>query len=130
MKRVHFILYVQDQDLSTRFYAATLGQEPVLKAPGMTEFALPGDAVLGLMPCAGIKRLLGEAIEDPMRAAGVPRAELYLLTDQPSAVFDRAVQAGGRILSPVTLRDWGDYVGYVADPDGHVLAFAQRETQL
>ena len=79
--RAHFILYVSDQSESARFYAAALGVAPRLDVPGMTEIALEG-CVLGLMPEAGIRRLLGDAIADPATARGVPRAELYLLVDE------------------------------------------------
>ncbi|MCA8979794.1 MAG: VOC family protein [Planctomycetes bacterium] len=126
MNAVHFILYVADQDASTRFYAAALQREPRLHVPGMTEFELPGSAVLGLMPAAGIRHLLGDALPDPARAAGVPRAELYLLVDDPESAHRRALDAGARELSAVEPRDWGDVTGYSLDPDGHVLAFAGR----
>lgn len=125
MTTAHFVLYVADQAPSTAFYEAVLGVEPRLNVPGMTEFDLTDGAVLGLMPEAGIKRLLGDALPDPSQAAGVPRAELYLLVDNASAYHERAVKAGARELSPVAPRDWGHAVGYVLDPDGHVVAFAQ-----
>ena len=35
------------------------------------------------------------------------------------------MHCGARLVSPVADRDWGDRVGYVADPDGHVIALAQ-----
>jgi uncharacterized glyoxalase superfamily protein PhnB len=124
--RAHLILYVADQARATTFYEAALGFAPSLDVPGMTEFALGGDAMLGLMPEAGIRRLLGDAIADPALAAGTPRAELYLVVPDADAAFERAVAAGARILSPVGRRDWGDRAGYLADRDGHVLAFADR----
>jgi catechol 2,3-dioxygenase-like lactoylglutathione lyase family enzyme len=120
----HFILYVADQARSARFYARVLDCAPRLDVPGMTEFDLPGGAVLGLMPEAGIKRLLGETLPDPARASGIPRAELYLLVDDPAAVHRRALDAGATELSPLLARDWGHRVAYALDPDGHVLAFA------
>lgn len=119
-----FILYVADQARSARFYAAVLQAAPRLDVPGMTEFALGDGAVLGLMPAAGIRRLLGDALPDPASAAGVPRAELYLLVPDPEAGHARALAAGAQELSPVRSRDWGHRVGYAMDPDGHVLAFA------
>lgn len=121
----HIILYVADQARSTAFYSAVLESTPRLFVPGMTEFDLPGGAVLGLMPTAGIKRLLGDALPDPSAGAGIPRAELYLVADDPEDCLDRAVAAGARQLSPVLPRDWGHDAGYALDPDGHVLAFAR-----
>lgn len=121
----HFILYVADQARSTEFYTAILG-EPRLNVPGMTEFDLPGGGVLGLMPEAGIRRLLGDALPDPGAARGVPRAELYLTHPDAERLHAVALASGARELSPMLARDWGDRAAYSLDPDGHVLAFAVR----
>ena len=125
MIAAHFILYVADQDRSTRFYTEVLGESPSLDVPGMTQFDLPGGSTLGLMPAAGIKRLLGDSLPDPQSAAGIPRTELYLLVPNPPAMLRMALAAGATELSPVQPRDWGDSAGYCLDPDGHVLAFAK-----
>jgi len=123
----HFILYVEDQERSTRFHATVLATAPRLDVPGMTEFALPGGAVLGLMPEASIVRLLGPALPDPAAARGVPRAELYLLVPDPAAYHARAIAAGARELSPLRSRSWGHVAAYSIDPDGHVIAFAAED---
>ena len=124
MKRAHFILYVRDQAVSRRFYARLLECEPRLDVPGMTEFALPGGAILGLMPQTGIRQLLGDVLPDPASATGTPRAELYLVGPDPAACHQRALLAGATELSPLARRDWGHDAAYSLDPDGHVLAFA------
>lgn len=123
-----FILYVRDQRRSATFYAATLACSPALDVPGMTEFPLGDGATLGLMPEAGIRRLLGEALPDPAAANGAPRAELYIRVDDPAGFHSRALAAGARELSPLSARSWGDAAAYSLDPDGHVLAFAKRMT--
>ncbi|OGK07941.1 MAG: glyoxalase [Candidatus Riflebacteria bacterium GWC2_50_8] len=122
--KANFILYVADQKLSTDFYAAVLARQPDLNVPGMTEFRISESCVLGLMPEAGIKRLLGESLPDPSAANGIPRAEVYLTVDGPQAYHQRAIENGARELSPLALRNWGDEVAYSLDPDGHVLCFA------
>ena len=124
--RPHFILYVRDQARAAAFYREVLSQEPRLDVPGMTEFALPGGSVLGLMPESGIDRLLGHAIDGLRRPSRVPRAELYLIADRAQEYGNRALEAGARELSPWQDRDWGDTAAYYEDPDGHVLAFAER----
>lgn len=121
----HFILYVADQKLSARFYEKALASKPRLDVPGMTEFELGGGAVLGLMPSAGIRRLLGPKLPDPAEGDGIPRAELYLLVEDPSAGHRRALEAGAAELSALAPRDWGHDAAYSLDPDGHVLAFAK-----
>lgn len=119
----HFILYVADQARSRRFYARVLALEPRLDVPGMTEFALPGGGILGLMPEAGIRSLLGAGLPAPSPTA-ILRSELYLRVPDPEAGHRRALEAGARELSPFGARSWGHSVGYSLDPDGHVLAFA------
>ena len=122
--KAHFILYVSDQERSTAFYADVLGQAPTLNVPGMTEFRLEDSTVLGLMPETGIVSLLGTAIVNPALARGVPRSEVYLVVENPTAFYARAIAAGARELSQLALRDWGHHAAYCLDPDGHVLAFA------
>lgn len=123
----HFILYVADQPRAAAFYTAVLAVAPRLNVPGMTEFSLPGDAVLGLMPEAAIERLLGPMLPSPSAAHGVPRAELYLVLPEAASYHARALAAGAVELSPPSLRSWGHQAAYSLDPDGHVLAFATEE---
>jgi catechol 2,3-dioxygenase-like lactoylglutathione lyase family enzyme len=127
--KAHFILYVQDQARSTAFYARALELEPSLNVPGMTEFSLSQDCILGLMPHAGIQRLLGETLPAPSPGAGIPRAELYLVVEQPQSYHRRAIAAGATELSAFAPRDWGHSVAYSLDPDGHVLAFAEPKKE-
>jgi len=126
MARVMFILYVGDQQRSARFYRHVLQREPLLDVPGLTEFQLTEESSLGLMPNAGVRRLLGEGVPDPAGGTGIPRVELYLLVEDAPGHHARALAEGARELSPPAPRPWGDRVGYCLDPDGHVLAFAEH----
>lgn len=118
----HFILFVADQARSCAFYAEVLQLPPDLDVPGMTEFQLADGCRLGLMPRAGMERLLGtDAVGPPGRSG-----ELYLYLDHPENYLQRALAAGAQLVSPLTLRNWGDLAAYVHDPDGHLLAFATR----
>lgn len=125
MTKAHFILYVKDQARSTEFYRRVLDCPPTLNVPGMTEFTLADQCVLGLMPEANIKRLLGDRLPDPASGNGVPRAEVYLLVPQPHDYHCRAIACGAIELSELKDRDWGHRAAYSLDPDGHVLAFAE-----
>ena len=121
----HFIFYVRDQQASCEFYSSVLTIMPRLNVPGMTEFALSDTCIFGLMPEAGIKKLLGCALPDPAEANGIPRAELYLVVSNAHEYFSRALSFGAKALNAVAKRDWGHEVGYCLDRDGHVIAFAQ-----
>jgi hypothetical protein len=103
----HFILYVSDQKASTKFYEKVLDQTPSLNVPGMTEFSLSETSVLDLMPSAGIVRLLGNKVEDPAKTKDIPRAELYIIVENPGEYFKRALSNGARELSALSIRDWG-----------------------
>jgi catechol 2,3-dioxygenase-like lactoylglutathione lyase family enzyme len=127
--KTHFILYVRDQTQSTAFYSQVLGCSPCLNVPGMTEFLLLENCVLGLMPETGIKQLLGKNLPNPAHAAGVPRSEIYLYVNCPDDYHQRSIQAGAIELSALEDRDWGDRAAYSLDPDGHVLAFAEKIDQ-
>jgi hypothetical protein len=119
------IFYVASQEEARRFYGTLLDTAPRLDVPGMTEFELPGGLVLGLMPEAGIRRLLPSLSDRAPQPAGPARTELYLMVDQPAAWLERAVRAGAVLLDAVAPRGWGDEAGYALDPWGHVLAFAR-----
>ncbi len=124
MGAAHFILYVRDQRRSAAFWARVLGRAPRLDVPGMSEFDLGPGCVLGLMPEEGIARLLPALSPSPL-GARAPRAEVYLVVEDPAAQHRRALAAGARELSPLLPRDWGHLAAYSSDPDGHVLAFAR-----
>ena len=117
------ILFVHDPGRSREFYRQVLACEPCLDVPGMVEFRLAGESRLGLMARAGASRLLSS---EPGDEGQGPRGELYLYVDDPEAYVTRAMQAGARLVSAVSPRDWGDRAGYVLDRDGHLLAFACR----
>ncbi len=121
--KLHIILYVKDQKVSRDFYSRLLNYEPTLDVSGMTEFEIYPNCILGLMPESGIKHLLGARLPEPIN--GVPRAEIYIMVDDPNSYHNRALQLGAKELSPLSPRDWGHDVAYSLDLDGHVLAFAK-----
>lgn len=120
------ILYVANQQLSRDFYSKLLQLEPVLDVPGMIEFDLIPGMKLGLMPEAGIARILGDTMPHPASGNGIPRCELYLMVENPEELFSTALDSGAIEVSKIQERDWGHCVGYVADPDGHIIAFAKE----
>lgn len=113
------ILYVADPERARAFYRAVLAAGPTLDVPGMTEFDL-GGATLGLMPGTDMAELL------PGLSLGTgSRCELYLRRSDAVGALERGVAAGALLLDGLRDRSWGDRVGYLLDPDGHVLALAE-----
>ncbi|MGB3343006.1 MAG: VOC family protein [Aequorivita sp.] len=125
METIEFILYVSDQARSTDFYGKLLELQPTLNVPGMTEFNLSENVKLGLMPESGIAKIISPAMPHPERGNGIPRCEIYLKIKDPETYLERALTLGGKIISPLYARNWGDTVGYLTDLDGHVIAFAK-----
>lgn len=125
MITAHTILFVADQARSTEFYSRVLDDEPNLNVPGMTEFRVAPGAVLGLMPRTSAKRLFADKVTIAGEGDVSKSAEFYLLVDDAAAYIQRALEAGAREISPLTLRDWGHRAGYSLDPDGHVVALAE-----
>lgn len=126
IQQVQIILFVSDQHASREFYEKLLRAKASLHVPGMTEFILSSKLKLGLMPNKGIASLLADSIPHPDTGFGIPRCELYLTVIDARAEFRHAVACGATAISAVCDRDWGDRVGYVADAEGHLIAFAQR----
>ena len=128
-RQIEIIFYVSDQYRSRGFYENLLGMAPVLDVPGMAEFELQQGVKLGLMPEGGIAKIITPALPHPQEGSGIPRCELYLFVEDTAAAYTNALTAGARAISPAMDRDWGHRVAYVADPDGHVIAFAQEIPQ-
>lgn len=126
MKSVQFILYVRDQAKSKEFYSKVLQKTSCLDIPGMTEFELFDNIKLGLMPEKGIAKIIVPSMPHPEKATGIPRCELYIPAEHPQRYVMRAIEAGGINVSELKNRNWGDKVAYVADPDGHIIAFASK----
>jgi len=80
---------------------------------------------------------IGEAIlfihgESPALASSAPLLDgsssvvIYVYLEDVDRVIDRAVAAGATVLMPVTNAFWGDRVGRIIDPSGHVWNVATR----
>ncbi|HEY1039047.1 MAG TPA: VOC family protein [Bacteroidia bacterium] len=120
------ILYVEDQEKSKAFYESLFRNKADLHVPGMTEFNLSDNCKLGLMPNNGIAKIITPALPHPGNAQGIPRCELYLYASDLELEYNNALKAGAHEISPIEARNWGDKVCYFADPDGHVIAFAEK----
>lgn len=121
-----FILYVANQESSSRFYEAIFRTKPTLEVPGMTEFTLSETLKIGLMPNAGIAKIITPRTVHPEKGNGIPRCELYFYVENLELEYQNALQAGAKIISGIENRNWGDRVCYFADLDGHIIAFAEK----
>lgn len=126
IKLTETILYVNNQEESSQFYQKIFRSLPDLDVPGMTEFTISNNCKLGLMPNKGIAKILSNTMPHPDTSNGIPRCELYLYVENIQFEFENAIKSGAKLISPIVDRDWGDRVCYFADPDGHIIAFAEK----
>lgn len=78
------------------------------------------------MPNNGIAKIFEGKTPHPGSGNGIPRCELYLHVDDIQLEFDNAIKSGATLISPVMDRNWGDKACYFSDPDGHIIAFAEK----
>lgn len=64
----------------------------------------------------------------PPQPDGSSSVVIYVYVEDADRVIERAVVAGARVLIPVTDASWGDRVGRIIDPSGHVWNVATRAT--
>lgn len=118
------VLFVKNPALSRDFYCALLEISPMVDEPGMVILAPWPGMELGLMAESAIRRLL-PGIPDVPTGERAPRCELYFRFADLDAAWQRALGAGGRVLSAPAMRDWNEEAGYLLDPDGHLVACAR-----
>lgn len=128
IKLIETILYVENQIESSKFYQRIFRKMPDLDVPGMTEFIVSTTCKIGLMPNSGIKKILTNKTPHPETGNGIPRCELYFYVDDVQFEFDNAQNNGAKLISPIEQRSWGDKACYFSDPDGHIIAFAEKTT--
>jgi len=111
-------LGVQDLDRAAAFYGALGWRRSEASNDEIVWFVTAG-SVLGLFPFG---HLAEDAALGPERGAGFGGITLAInvaTEDEVQPALDAAAAAGGRILKPATLADWGGLSGYFADPDGY-----------
>ena len=121
VRHVLLVLACDDVARLKEFYVGAFGWRAVVDLPVYVELDVPTGLRLGLYVRPGFAHNTGEPPAPPP-ARGTTASELYLRVDDVPAALARLVAAGGRLLSPVGPRPWGDEAGYVADPEGNVVA--------
>jgi predicted enzyme related to lactoylglutathione lyase len=119
------ILAVSDLERARVFYEALLEWPATVRTPVYAELRHEGGMRLGVYEREGFGRNVGRT---PIAAGDgeLHAAELYFYAADPEASVARALAHGGRVLSALAVRPWGDEVTYLADVDGHVIAIARR----
>ena len=62
----------------------------------------------------------------PQSLGGTP-VHFYVYVDDSDAVFKRAIAAGAKAMEPVVDKEWGDRIGSLTDPFGHIWMVATHK---
>jgi catechol 2,3-dioxygenase-like lactoylglutathione lyase family enzyme len=111
-------LGVADLARSAAFYEA-LGWERCASSSDQIAWFRTADTHIGLF---GREELADDAnlpAEPRSSFGGITLAINVDAATDVAASLDAAVAAGGMLLKPATVTDWGGTSGYFADPDGH-----------
>jgi PhnB protein len=91
-------------------------------ADGSVTHATLGIGELLIMVHGETRHLASQA---PLKDGSSP-VVIYLYLEDVDSVIARAVAAGARVLTPIADQFWGDRMGRIVDPAGHVWNVASR----
>jgi PhnB protein len=119
------MLVCRDVAAEIEFCKAAFGAEELARRPAQDGTVVHATLTIG----DGTVMVHGEY---PNLASRAPQADgsspvvVYISVEDADAVIDRAVAAGARVLIPATDQSWGDRIGRIMDPAGHVWNVAAR----
>jgi predicted lactoylglutathione lyase len=122
-QRVSLItLGISDLARASAFYEALGWRRAAESQEGVTFFQLLGQA-LALYPLSAMEADMGRRPGPP---GAVTLAQNLGSRDAVDRLFHKAVSAGATALRSPYETEWGGYVAYVSDPDGHPWEFAHN----
>jgi predicted enzyme related to lactoylglutathione lyase len=124
---VQVIFAVTDVARASDFYDRAFGWQRNPLVEGSTnyvEYLLPDGGAVGLYAREGFASEVGA---EPVELDGrVSAAYLYVRVEDAEQTVGAIEAAGGRTLNALADRAWGERAAWFADPDGNVVAVAQR----
>ena len=118
-------LFCRDVVAEIDFCRNTFGAVERVRRPG------PDGAVAHALMTIGPAMIMIEA-EWPGLASRAPKPDgsspvvIYVYVEDVDKTVERAVAGGAKVLLPVAFQFWGDRIGWVMDPSGHVWTVATR----
>ena len=118
-------LFCRDVAAAIDFCTNTFGAVELNRRPGPD-----GKAAHALMTI-GPAMIMIEG-EWPGMASRAPKPDgsspvvIYVYVEDVDKTVERAVAGGAKVLSPVENQFWGDRIGWIMDPSGHVWTIATR----
>jgi catechol 2,3-dioxygenase-like lactoylglutathione lyase family enzyme len=112
-------LGVADLDRAIAFYEALGWQRKSASIDGSIAWFGTADSSIGLFPWGELAHDANLPADPRTRFGGITLAINVETPEAVAAGLAAAVAAGGTLLKPATVADWGGTSGYFADPDGH-----------
>jgi predicted enzyme related to lactoylglutathione lyase len=117
------ILAVDDLEKSKEFWSTIFEWEITVDVPVYKEFQQSNGQRLGIYKRENFALNVGKMPHKTPNGE-LTSVELYFHSYNPEKILKRAEKIGAEILSPISLREWGDEVGYFCGPEGVVIAVA------
>jgi PhnB protein len=122
-------LTVRDGPTAIEFYKKAFGAQERMRLAGPDGQLMHAELKIGdsIVMLGGEQPGMGGRA--PSTAAG-PTGSLYMYVSDVDAAFKRAVDAGAKVVMPLSDMFWGDRFGMVEDPSGHQWALATHKEDL
>lgn len=113
-------LVQRDTKRALEYYEKAFGAETVMSMPGPGGRIMHAEIKIGdsMVFMSDEFPAMSPDTKSP-QTAGCVTGTVFLYVPDVDAVFKRAVDAGAKVVQPVTDMFWGDRFGKIADPFGH-----------
>ena len=119
-------LTVVDVDSAVAFYQAAFGAEMLTRHTGTDEYvAIHATIKIGNSIIALNQAAPEQGILSPL-STNVSSSQTHLYVDDVNASWNRAVEAGAFVRTPLFDAYWGDRTGTLVDGNGHLWSLASK----
>jgi PhnB protein len=111
-------LVVPDAAKAIEFYKKALGAEELMRFLTPQGTIMHAELRIGDSIVMLGEEMPGDGGQSPRTLGGTP-VSLFIYGDNVDAAWKRAVDAGAKVIMPLTDQFWGDRAGGLQDPYGH-----------
>ena len=119
-------LVVHDAAKAIEFYKKALGAQEVSRFDGPDGKIMHAEIRIGDSPVMLSDEMPQMNVRGPKAYQGPPPARLWIYLDNVDAAWKRAIDAGAKETMALGDQFWGDRMGQLEDPFGHLWSLAQR----
>lgn len=118
-------IVVRNAAKAIEFYQEAFGAREVMRMPGPRGGISHAEIRIGDSVVMIADEMIELNTKGPRSYGGSP-VSFYLYVNDVDAAWERALDAGAKMLAPLDNMFWGDRVGRIEDPFGHTWLLAQR----